>query len=84
VIAGGTVTSGLSVLREIPVPIVICDCETTSGTWRWMLRHISRFPAPLLIVTPRLADERFSPEAPKLGAWDVLAKPGSGNSWRAS
>jgi CheY-like chemotaxis protein len=76
VIASATVASALSVLREIPIPIVICDCEITSGTWEEMLDHVSLLPdPPLVIVTSRLADERLWAEALNLGAWDVLAKP---------
>ena len=76
VIASATVASALSVLREIPIPIVICDCDISSGTWGEMLDHISLLPdPPLLIVTSRLADERLWAEALNLGAWDVLAKP---------
>jgi len=76
VIARATVASPLAVLREIPIPIVICDCDTSAGTWGEMLDHISLLPdPPLLIVTSRLADERLWAEALNLGAWDVLAKP---------
>ena len=76
VIASATVASALSVLREMPIPIVICDCDIWSGTWREMLDHIAFLPdPPLLIVTSRLADERLWAEALNLGAWDVLAKP---------
>ncbi|SPE38900.1 hypothetical protein SBA3_30015 [Candidatus Sulfopaludibacter sp. SbA3] len=76
VIASATVASAFSVLREIPLPIVICDCDISSGTWGEMLDHISFLPdPPLLIVASRLADERLWAEALNLGAWDVLAKP---------
>lgn len=76
VIASATVDSATSVLREIPIPIVICDCEITTGTWEEMLDHLSLLPdPPLVILTSRLADERLWAEALNLGAWDVLAKP---------
>jgi DNA-binding NtrC family response regulator len=76
VIAGSTIASALSALREIPIPIVICDCDISSGTWGEMLDHLTLLPdPPLLIVTSRLADERLWAEALNLGAWDVLAKP---------
>jgi len=76
VIASATVASALAVLRETPIPIVMCDCDVSSGTWGEMLDHISLLPdPPLLIVTSRLADERLWAEALNLGAWDVLAKP---------
>jgi DNA-binding NtrC family response regulator len=76
VIASAAVASALAVLREIPIPIVMFDCDITSGTWEEMLDHISLLPdPPLLIVTSRLADERLWAEALNLGAWDVLARP---------
>ncbi|MBZ5624123.1 MAG: response regulator [Acidobacteriia bacterium] len=76
VIASATVASALSVLREIPIPVAICDCDLAPGTWREILDHIAHLPdPPLLIVTSRLADERLWAEALNLGAWDVLAKP---------
>ena len=76
VIASATVASALSVLRETSIPVVICDCDISSGAWAEMLDHISLLPdAPLLIVTSRQADERLWAEALNLGAWDVLAKP---------
>jgi DNA-binding NtrC family response regulator len=80
VIASATVASALAVLRETPIPIVICDCDVSSGTWGEMLNHFSLLPdPPLLIVTSRLADERLWAEALNLGAWDVLAKPFDAN-----
>jgi DNA-binding NtrC family response regulator len=76
VIASATVASALSVLREISIPVVICDCDVSSGAWAEVLDHISLLPdAPLLIVTSRQAGERLWAEALNLGAWDVLAKP---------
>jgi DNA-binding NtrC family response regulator len=71
-----TLTSAFSALREMPIPIVLCDCDLMLGTWRDMLDYISALPdPPLLIVTSRPADERLWAEAPNLGAYDVLAKP---------
>ena len=80
VVASAAVASALAVLREIPIPIVIFDCDITPGTWGEMLDHISLLPdPPLLIVTSRVADERLWAEALNLGAWDVLAKPFDAN-----
>jgi len=76
VTASATVAAALSLFRKISLPIVICDCEITSGTWSGMLDQISLLPdPPLFIVTSRLADECLWAEALNLGAWDVLAKP---------
>jgi DNA-binding response OmpR family regulator len=80
VIASATVASALAVLRQTPIPIVICDCGVSSGTWGEMLDRLSLLPdPPLFIVTSRLADERLWAEALNLGAWDVLAKPFDAN-----
>ena len=80
VVASTTVASALSLLGEISIPIVTCDCDISSGSWKEMLEGISLLPdPPLLIVTSRLADERLWAEALNLGAWDVLAKPFDAN-----
>jgi DNA-binding response OmpR family regulator len=79
-IASSAVDSALTVLREIPISIVIFDCDVPSGTWREMLGHISLLPdPPLFIVTSRIADNYLWAEALNLGAWDVLAKPFEGD-----
>ena len=76
VVAGSSIVSILSALREIPIPIVIYDCDVSFGSWSEMLERISLLSdPPLFIVTSRLADERLWAEAINLGAWDVLAKP---------
>jgi DNA-binding NtrC family response regulator len=76
VIARSTVASAFSALRETPIPIVMCDCDISSGTWEDMVDQLSLLPdPPLVILTSRLADERLWAEALNLGAWDVLAKP---------
>jgi DNA-binding NtrC family response regulator len=76
VTASAKPASALSVLREIPIPILIWDCDPTPGTWHETLDRISLLPdPPLLILTSRLADERLWAEGINLGAWDVLAKP---------
>jgi DNA-binding NtrC family response regulator len=76
VISSGTVASALSILRKVPIPLVICDCDITSVTWGVALDRISLLPdPPLFIVTSRLADDYLWAEALNLGAWDVLAKP---------
>ena len=75
-IVSSTVAMALSVLRGIPIPIVIYDCDVHLGPWKEMLDQLSLLPdPPLFLVTSRLADERFWAEALNLGAWDVLAKP---------
>jgi DNA-binding response OmpR family regulator len=71
-----TLTSAVSVLRQQPIPVVICESDLQPGTWREMLEQVGCLPSPpLLIVSSRLADERLWAEALNLGAYDVLAKP---------
>ncbi len=70
------VQPALSVLHENSAALVLCESETTFGTWKEMLEATSILPdPPLLIVTSRLADDRLWAEALNLGAYDVLAKP---------
>lgn len=71
-----TLPSSVSVLRETPISIVLCESELFPGTWREVLEQIQLLPdPPLLIVTSRLADEHLWAEALNLGAYDVLTKP---------
>ena len=64
------------VLRAGPVPIVLCEYDLGSATWRELLEQVESLDQPpFLIVTSRLADERLWAEALNLGAYDVLAKP---------
>jgi DNA-binding NtrC family response regulator len=71
-----SLASAAEALAREEIPIVICECNLPSGTWRRMLDVISLSAEPsLLIVASRSADERLWAEALNLGAWDVLAKP---------
>jgi DNA-binding NtrC family response regulator len=75
-IASPTIASSVSVLREAPIPVVVCERDLSPGTWREMLQQTLLLPdPPFLVVTSRLADERLWAEALSLGAYDVLAKP---------
>jgi DNA-binding NtrC family response regulator len=75
-VASPSLDSSVSILREMPIAIVLCESELFPGTWREVLERVSQLPdPPLLIVTSRLADERLWAEALNLGAYDVLAKP---------
>ncbi len=66
----------LGLLKERPIPVVICDSELTDGTWRDFWREISELPAPpRLIVSSRVADNMLWGEVLNLGAYDLLIKP---------
>ena len=68
-----TLASALTILREIRIPIVVCECDLTPGTWQEMLAPLALWPnPPFLIVTSLLADEHLWAEALNIGAYDVL------------
>jgi len=71
-----TLVSARTALRKLRVPVVVCESDLQPGTWKEVLEELRTLPdPPFLIVTSRLADERFWAEALNLGAYDVLAKP---------
>ena len=75
-IARPTLASALTSLRQHRFSIVLCEKELLPGSWLDILEQVASLPdAPFLIVTSRLADERFWAEALNRGAYDVLAKP---------
>jgi CheY-like chemotaxis protein len=58
------------------VPIVLCERECPSCTWKDVLERVGTYSAPpLVIVASRTADEYLWAEALNLGAYDVLSKP---------
>ena len=68
--------SALPLLRESAIPIVVCERELGSHTWKNVLAELMKLPnPPLLIVTSRHADNYLWAEALNMGAYDVLAKP---------
>ena len=71
-----TLGSGLTKLPENTTPIVVCDCDSLTGSWKEVLRRLAIVAnPPFLILTSRHADEHLWAEALHLGAYDVLAKP---------
>lgn len=71
-----TLRSAQLQLRTERFPLVLCERDLTTGTWRELLDEVVRMDdAPLLIVSSRFADERLWAEALNVGAFDVLAKP---------
>ena len=68
--------AALPILRERPVPIVLCDRDLGGASWKELLEQVAPLPdPPCVIVASRLADEYLWAEALNLGAYDVLAKP---------
>ncbi len=71
-----SLASALAIIRGREIGVVICERDLSPGTWIDMLEGLRLLRnAPPLIVTSRLADEKFWAEALNLGAYDVLAKP---------
>ena len=71
-----TLASVLPALRRVRTPLVLCDSNLESGSWRELLRQLESLPdPPFVIVTSLQADDRLWAEALNLGAYDVLAKP---------
>jgi len=72
----GDLPSAEAGLRGDGVPIVLCEQESVSGTWKDVLEQVGTYSAPpLVIVASRTADEYLWAEALNLGAYDVLSKP---------
>jgi DNA-binding NtrC family response regulator len=71
-----TCREALTLLRKTPLPVVICDDESSRGQWHAMLDDLSKLAAPpALIVSSRLADERLWAKVLNLGGYDVLVTP---------
>jgi DNA-binding response OmpR family regulator len=71
-----TCEGALVFLREHSMGVVISNAELPDGCWKDVLGALSRFaPQPKLIVSSRLADEKFWAEVLNLGGYDVLLTP---------
>jgi DNA-binding NtrC family response regulator len=63
-------------LQREPVPVILCESWLPDGDWKALLRVANELTnPPKVVVTSRLADDRFWAEALNLGAFDVLAAP---------
>ena len=63
-------------LTELDTGVIVCERELLPRTWLDVLERLHERPSPpLLILTSRLADDRFWAEALNLGAWDVVVTP---------
>jgi len=58
---------------------VICDEVLADGDWRGLLVDLQRESATPLIVTSRLANDRLWAEVLNLGAFDLVARPFTGD-----
>ena len=71
-----TLDAGLTRLPKNRTPIVVCDCDSLTGSWKDVLALLAIVAnPPFLILTSRHADEHLWAEALNLGVYDVLAKP---------
>lgn len=63
-------------LYKTSVEVVICERDLPDGSWRDVLESTAGLlDPPPVIVTSRLADDRFWLEVLNAGGYDVLAKP---------
>jgi DNA-binding NtrC family response regulator len=66
----------LEAVRREPVAFVVFDRDYLADAWKGLIDRLAGLPhPPELIVTSRLADDRFWAEALNLGAYDVMVKP---------
>ena len=66
----------LGVLQQTHVSVVICERESVPNPLTEIVQEFATTPQPpSLIVTSRVADDKFWSEALNVGAYDVLAKP---------
>jgi len=73
--AGGR-RSALSLFRRFQPWVVVCDQHLHDGDWRDLLKDLQgESPAPPLIVSSRLADDRLWAEVLNLGGYDLLTRP---------
>ena len=77
VLATITLTEAYSVLKSVPVGVVIAENRFPGGeSWKDLLCFMQETPnPPPLIVAANFPDDRLWAEALNLGAFDVLAKP---------
>ena len=74
--AVSSLTQALALLHTGDIPIVVCDRDLGSSTWKEVFQDLLRLPdPPLLIVSSQDADDRLWAEVLNLGAYDVLTKP---------
>jgi DNA-binding response OmpR family regulator len=73
--AGGR-RDALSQVRRFQPWVVVCDQHLRDGDWRDLLNDLqSESPAPPLVVSSRLADDRLWAEVLNLGGYDLLTNP---------
>jgi DNA-binding response OmpR family regulator len=74
-----TCQEALYLLRNGPLPVVLCEPKMSDGTWNILLDGLRELAAPPpVIVVSRLADEHLWVEVLGLGGYDVLATPFDG------
>src|SRR5580704_7148112 len=68
--------AALPMVRRFQPLVVVCDQHLQDGDWRDLLKDLqSESPAPPLIVSSRLADDRLWAEVLNLGGYDLLTHP---------
>lgn len=63
-------------LKRHKVSVVVSDCDSMPEHWTEIVGRVQTMAhPPAVILTSRLADDRFWSQALESGAWDVLPKP---------
>ncbi len=71
-----TFKRGVDRLLEKPYGAVLTEAHLSDGNWTDVVRFVYDLPsAPAVLVTDRIADDRFWAEVLNLGAYDLLAQP---------
>jgi DNA-binding NtrC family response regulator len=71
-----TIVSALALLRQLRIPVVVCEANLASDTWKDLYLRVSALQnQPCVIVTSGVADDYLWAEALNMGAYDVLAQP---------
>src|SRR5438874_2402559 len=71
-----TYREGMLELNHDRVPVIICECQLTDGSWKDVLSHLAPWTdRPRLIVISKHADEHLWSEVLALGGFDLLATP---------
>ena len=68
--------SAAALLRDIPISVILCDCDLQPGKWTDLLKEAATFPVPPpLIVATRPTENVPWGEVLNLGGYDLLRKP---------
>ncbi|MCL4402741.1 MAG: response regulator [Acidobacteria bacterium] len=71
-----TCHEALALLRQMEIPVIVCERSLPDGDWKQILAEASVQPTPpRIIVTSQFADDLLWTEVLDMGGYDVLGKP---------